>query len=110
MHYTGTSTGDGGLDLLRRKMIYGLRTNQQGGHRNKRQYTTLIVQTTLTKASHSLLDHAPGSTDSQELCSEMGGFVWANENRHFGLQNIEIIGVQGEVLSSRTGLPERCTP
>jgi hypothetical protein len=42
--------------------------------------------------------------DAQDLCHDLGAFVWANTNRHFGLQNIRVTGANGEVLSSRVGL------
>jgi hypothetical protein len=42
--------------------------------------------------------------DAQELCHELGAFIWANENRHWGLVNIRVLGHGGELLSSRTGL------
>jgi hypothetical protein len=42
--------------------------------------------------------------DAQELCHNLGAFVWANENRHFGLQDIKVTGVHGELLSFRIGL------
>ena len=42
--------------------------------------------------------------DAQELCHNLGAFVWANDNRHFGLQDIRVTGADGELLSYRTGL------
>ena len=42
--------------------------------------------------------------DAQELCHNLGAFVWANDNRHFGLQDIRVTGANGELLSYRTGL------
>jgi len=58
---------------------------------------TVTVITDLTRASVDL-------RDAREICRNLGGFVWANENRHFGLQNIKVTGANGELLSSRTGL------
>jgi hypothetical protein len=40
----------------------------------------------------------------QEICHDLGAFVWANANRRFGLQNIKVTGASGELLSSRIGL------
>ena|ERR1035438_3996179 len=42
--------------------------------------------------------------DAQELCHELGAFIWASENRHWGLENIKVLGAGGELLSSRSGL------
>jgi len=70
---------------------------------------TVSLQTNLTRESRTMLDHSPTSTDAQELCREMGGFVWANPNRHFGLKNIEIVGIQGDILSTRKGIRGSCT-
>lgn len=42
--------------------------------------------------------------DAKEICGNLGGFVWANENRHFGLQNIKVTGAHGVLLASRIGL------
>lgn len=56
--------------------------------------------TVLTKLSRGPVD----ISDAQELCHNLGAFVWANPNRHFGLQDIKVTGAQGELLSSRIGL------
>jgi hypothetical protein len=56
--------------------------------------------TVLTKLTHSPVD----VSDAQELCHDLGAFVWSTENRHFGLENIWINGASGELLSSRIGL------
>jgi hypothetical protein len=42
--------------------------------------------------------------DAQEICHDLGAFVWANANRHFGLESIKVTGANGELLSSRIGL------
>jgi hypothetical protein len=49
-------------------------------------------------------------SDAQTLCQDLGGFVWANPNRQFTLENIEINGAQGELLSFRNGRAGACTP
>jgi len=69
---------------------------------------TVTVLTNLTgaEASHPSFD-LPGAaleSDAQELCHGLGGFVWANDNRRFGLENIEIRGAHGQLLSSRNGI------
>jgi hypothetical protein len=70
---------------------------------------TVTALTTLTRGSINILDPDPPSTsDAQTLCQSLGGFVWAAPNRHFGLENIEIIGAQGELLSSRHGIAGAC--
>lgn len=51
----------------------------------------------------------PGSLDAsglpQDICRGLGGFVWARANRHFGIQNIKVVGLKGELLlSSHFGL------
>ncbi len=58
---------------------------------------TVTVITNLTRGP-------VGIRDAKEICHNLGGFVWANENRHFGLQNIKVTGADGELLSSRIGL------
>jgi hypothetical protein len=58
---------------------------------------TVTVITNLTRGPADI-------RDAQELCHNLGGFVWANENRRFGLQNIKVTGANGELLASRTGL------
>jgi len=57
--------------------------------------STIIVLTSL----------APSDTKgARELCHSVGAFIWSNDNRHFGLENIKVVGPRGEVLSSRIGL------
>ena len=58
---------------------------------------TVTVITNLTGAPTD-------SRDAQDLCHEHGAFVWANDNRHFGMQDIRVTGANGELLSSRIGL------
>jgi hypothetical protein len=43
-------------------------------------------------------------SEARDLCRDLGAFVWAKENRHFGIENIVITGLNGDVLSSREGL------
>jgi hypothetical protein len=69
---------------------------------------TVTVLTSLTgaEAPHPSSD-LPGAvleSDAQELCHILGGFVWANDNRRFGLENILIKGADGQVLSHRIGI------
>ena len=72
---------------------------------------TVTVLTNLTRDSANILDPQPPSTsDAQTLCQDLGGFVWANPYRHFGLEDIEITGVQGELLSFRNGRAGSCVP
>jgi hypothetical protein len=52
----------------------------------------------------SLTRHPVDIHDAQELCHNLGAFVWANNNRHFGLQDIKVTGAHAELLSSRIGL------
>lgn len=64
---------------------------------------TVSVMTTLTRNSTYALNPMD-IRDAQELCHDLGAFLWARENRHWGLNNIRIVGGSGELLSSRTGL------
>jgi hypothetical protein len=69
---------------------------------------TVTVLTNLTGAEplHPSFD-LPGealASYAQDLCHMLGGFVWRSENRSFGLENIEIRGANGELLSYRIGL------
>jgi len=57
--------------------------------------STFLVLTNLAPAN---------AKDAQELCHMAGSFIWANENRHFGLEGIKVVGAGGELLPSRFGL------
>jgi flagellar biosynthesis component FlhA len=64
---------------------------------------TVTVLTNLTR--NSTYDLNPiDKRDAQELCHELGSFVWANQGRRWGLKNINILGANGELLSRRNGL------
>ncbi len=68
---------------------------------------TVTVLTNTTR--NSTYDLNPtDKRDPQELCHELGAFIWARENRHWGLENIRVLGSSGELLSSRTGLRRKC--
>ena len=56
---------------------------------------TLLVLTNLTPTERK---------DAQELCHMAGGFIWAKDNRHFGLDSINVLGARNERLSYRIGL------
>jgi len=56
---------------------------------------TLLVMTNL----------APNdSKGAQELCRMAGGFIWSRDMRHFGLENVTVMGARNERLSYRIGL------
>jgi hypothetical protein len=72
---------------------------------------TVTVLTNLSRGGDRILDPEPPSmSDGETLCQDLGGFVWANPNRHFALEDIEIRGSQAEMLSSRSGRVGTCTP
>lgn len=77
----------------RRSIVKGFRVEQD----------TVIVMTNLTQSSTYSLNPID-ERDAQELCHELGSFVWANGNHHWGLKNIRVLGVSGELLSFRNGL------
>lgn len=57
--------------------------------------STILVLTNLTPAD---------TKDARELCHSLGGFIWAKDNRHFGLDSIAVMGAHNEKLSYRIGL------
>jgi hypothetical protein len=57
--------------------------------------STILVLTNLTPAD---------TKDARELCHSLGGFIWAKDNRHFGLDSITVMGAHNERLSYRIGL------
>jgi hypothetical protein len=58
----------------------------------------VVVMTTLTRQPVADLQ-------AEQLCHELGGFVWANENwSKYGLENIQIVGSDGTPLAGREGL------
>ena len=57
---------------------------------------TVTVITDLTRDTGDI-------RDAQELCHDLGAFVWANPYRHFGMQDIKVTGAHGELLSFRIG-------
>jgi hypothetical protein len=64
---------------------------------------TVIVLTTL--ASNSSHELSPSDKqDARDICVQVGGFIWSGKNRHWSLENIRVLGGNGELLSSRTGL------
>jgi hypothetical protein len=84
-------------DLLweqhRRSIVKGFRVEQD----------TVIVLTNLTKKSTYDLNPID-KRDAQEVCHELGNFVWGKADRRWGLKNIRILGGNGELLSLRNGL------
>jgi hypothetical protein len=64
---------------------------------------TVIVMTNLTQGSTYNLNPID-ERDAQELCHEVGSFVWGKADRRWGLKNIRVLGANGELLSLRNGL------
>lgn len=76
------------------------------GFRVKGQTVTVLTRLSGAEPLHPSFD-LPGAalaSDSQDLCRMLGGFVWRSDNRHFGLENIEVKGAAGQQLSSRIGI------
>ncbi len=70
---------------------------------------TVTAFTTLTRNGVSILDHdLPSTSDAQSLCQDLSSFVFGKPTDQFGLENIEIAGAQGELLSSRNGIVGAC--
>lgn len=59
---------------------------------------TVIVQTSLSSA-----DEKAG-----HICGGTSGYVFSNENSSSGLQNVQIVGVNGDVLIDRRGIGDTC--
>ena len=63
---------------------------------------TATALTNLTRDSVSILDHNRRTNDAQSLCQALSSFEFGKPTDKFGLENIEIVGTQGELLSSPT--------
>jgi hypothetical protein len=70
------------------------------------QTATVLTNLTGAESLHPSFDMPGGAlvSDAQDLCQMLGGFVWRSDNRPFGLENIEVRGANGELLSYRIGL------
>jgi hypothetical protein len=64
---------------------------------------TVTVMTNLTRNSTYNLNNFD-KRDAQDLCHELGPFLWEKKHRVWGLNNIRIVGAGGELLSYRNGL------
>jgi hypothetical protein len=76
---------DGRFVEHRLAIVQGFRVNGE----------TVTVVTNLTR-------DAAGIADAEDLCHNLGTFVWSN--RQFGLENIKVIGSDESLLASREGL------
>ncbi len=45
---------------------------------------------------------------AENICGAVSGFVFSNQNRPLGLNNVRVIGQNGQVLINRRGVSERC--
>lgn len=62
------------------------------------QGSTVIAETTLVAVD----------AKASGICSGVSGYVFSNENRGLGLQNVEVRGSKGAVLIKRIGLRGKC--
>jgi hypothetical protein len=60
---------------------------------------TVIVKTNL-----SLKEEKAG-----RICGAVSGFVFSNENRSLGLENVQVYSSDGQILINRRGLGESCS-
>lgn len=71
----------------------------------KHDQTTVIGFKTEGNIVVVLTNLTPAQTkEAQDLCHDVSGFVWANENRHFGLDDIKVLGARNDLLAFRVGL------
>ena len=63
------------------------------------QGNTVIVDTNLTAVN----------AKASGVCSGVSGYVFSNENRGLGLQNIEVRGPKSAVLIKRLGVRGKCS-
>ena len=61
----------------------------------KTEGNIVVVLTNLTPAQ---------TKEAQDLCHDVSGFVWTSENRHFGLDDIKVLGARSDLLAFRVGL------
>lgn len=45
---------------------------------------------------------------ADNICGAVSGFVFSNENRSYGLNNVKVLGENGQILINRRGVNERC--
>jgi hypothetical protein len=62
------------------------------------QGDTVVVNTNLAMAD----------SRAQGICSAVSGYVFSNENRNRGMENIQVVGTNGAILIHRQGLAGRC--
>ena len=67
-------------------------------------YTRALVQSFRRQGSHgdghNKAHQRPADIHSaQDVCRYLGAFVWANDNRQYGLEDIKVTGANGELLS-----------
>jgi hypothetical protein len=59
---------------------------------------TVVINSTLS---------APDAR-AQGLCSGASGYVFSNQNRSLGIENVQILGANGAILIDRRGVTGRC--
>lgn len=60
---------------------------------------TVIVQTDLSSAAEA----------ARGVCAGTSSFVFSNENSSAGLENVQVVGANGEVLINRRGIGDSCS-
>jgi hypothetical protein len=60
---------------------------------------TVIVQTDLPSAAEA----------ARGICSGTSSYVFSNENSSAGLENVQVLGANGEVLINRRGIGDSCS-
>ena len=61
--------------------------------------STVVVNTSLAAAD----------TQAQGICSGASGYVFSNQNRSLGIENVQVVGANGAVLIHRRGVTGRCS-
>ena len=50
-----------------------------------------------------------GDAQASGVCFGLPGYVFSNQNRSLGLENVEVRGIKGNALMRRTGLRGKCS-
>ena len=52
---------------------------------------------------------ASNNQKAGDICAAVSGFVFSNQNRSYGLSNVQVLGQSGQIFINRRGVSARCS-
>jgi hypothetical protein len=71
-------------------------------------YGSIIEVTVIGDTARARVSLSVGDSRLGTVCGAISGFVYANTNRHLGIEQVQLVGLSGDVLMHRKSVTDSC--